>query len=164
MRISWRLALFAPFLGMALPVSGAFPQAATGTSPSGMSTTGCTLRIHVDGLRNSNGNVGTELYTSADGWPEDPSKAFRRGPAEIPPGQRQTTAVWENLPPGVYGVAAIHDENSNAKLDKNFFGIPKEGYGFANNPHTSFGPAPFKQALVQVTCPVTETTIHMQYK
>jgi uncharacterized protein (DUF2141 family) len=29
----------------------------------------------------------------------------------------------------------MHDENGNRKLDKNFFGVPTEGYGVSNN-HT----------------------------
>lgn len=122
------------------------------------------MRIHVDGLRNSNGNLGTAIFTSPDGWPEDMKKSFRYGPAPIPAGQRQATAVWENLPPGDFGVLAIHDENSNAKLDRNFLGIPKEGFGFANNPHVGLGPPAFQQAVMHVQCPVTDTTIHLQYR
>ena len=125
---------------------------------------GCTLRIHVDGLRNAKGNIGSVIYKSADGWPDDSGKAFRIGPTPIGPDGHEGTVVWENLPPGVYGVAAIHDENSNAKLDKNFLGIPKEGFGFANNPHVGWSTPPFKAALVNVTCPVTEIEIHIQYK
>ncbi len=125
---------------------------------------GCTLRIHVDGLRNSVGKVGTAIYTSPDGWPEDSSKAFRHGPTFIAPGERQATAVWTNLPPGNYGVVALHDENENHKLDRNIFGWPKEGFGFANNPHVDLAAPDFKQALVHVTCPTTETVIHIQYK
>jgi uncharacterized protein (DUF2141 family) len=30
-------------------------------------------------------------------------------------------------------VAVVHDENSNGKLDKNFVGVPSEGYGVSNN-------------------------------
>ena len=125
---------------------------------------GCTLRIHVDGLRNSNGVVGSILFTSPDGWPEDPKKAFRRGPTPIPPGLRHATVVWDHLPPGDYAVAAIHDENRNAKLDRNFIGIPKEGFGFANNPRVLLSAPTFRAALVHVQCPVTDTTIHLQYK
>jgi len=123
----------------------------------------CTLRIHVDGLRNSTGVVGTAIFTSAQGWPEDMSKVFRHGPTPIMPGERQATAVWE-LPPGDYGVVAIHDENKNHKLDRNFFGIPKEGFGFANNPHVGLSTPGFNQAIVHVTCPATETSIHIIYK
>jgi uncharacterized protein (DUF2141 family) len=125
---------------------------------------GCTLRIHVDGLRNSTGVIGSVLFTSAAGWPEDPKRAFRRGPTPIPPGERQATVVWEHLPAGDYGVAAIHDENRNAKLDRNLIGIPSEGFGFANNPHVGFSAPAFQQAVIHVGCPATETTIHVQYK
>jgi uncharacterized protein (DUF2141 family) len=125
---------------------------------------GCTLRIHVDGLRNSTGVVGSVVFKSADGWPEDPKKAFRRGPTPIIPGDRQATVVWDHLPPGDYGVAAIHDENRNAKLDRNLIGIPKEGFGFANNPHVGLSAPAFPAAVVHVGCPATETTIHLQYR
>jgi uncharacterized protein (DUF2141 family) len=104
------------------------------------------------------------VFTSPDGWPEDTRKAFRAGPTPIPPGQRQATVIWQNLPPGNYAVAAIHDENSNAHLDRNLFGIPKEGFGFANNPHVALSAPGFKAALVHVQCPATDTTIHLQYR
>ena len=125
---------------------------------------GCTLRIHVDGLRNSNGVVGSILFQSPDGWPEDKSKSFRHGPTPIGPGERQATVVWENLPPGDYAVAAIHDENRNAKLDRNLIGIPKEGFGFANNPHVLLSAPPFRAAVVHVGCPTTDIAIHLQYR
>jgi len=127
------------------------------------SESACTLRIHVDGLRNSNGVVGSVVFKSPDGWPEDSKKAFRRGPTPIPSGQREATVTW-NLPPGNYAVAAIHDENRNARLDRNFIGIPREGFGFANNPHVGLSAPPFQAAVVHVQCPSTETSIHLQYK
>ena len=123
----------------------------------------CTLRIHVDGLRNSTGVVGAVIFASPDGWPEDTSRSVHHWPTPIPPGAREATAVW-NLPPGNYGVAVIHDENKNKKLDRNFLGIPKEGFGFANNPHVGLSAPPFSAAIVHVTCPVTEINIHLQYK
>jgi uncharacterized protein (DUF2141 family) len=123
----------------------------------------CTLRIHVDGFRNTRGNLGTAVFASPNGWPEDMSKSYRYGPAPIDKSNRTAEGDWQ-IPPGTYGVEAIHDENGNARLDRNFLGIPKEGFGFANNPHVSFGPAPFRAALVHVTCPVTSITIHLIYK
>ncbi|HEY2472204.1 MAG TPA: DUF2141 domain-containing protein [Terracidiphilus sp.] len=125
---------------------------------------GCTLRIHVDGLRNSTGVVGAAIFKSPDGWPENMSKALHDWPTPIAPGTHQATATMNNLPPGDYGVVAIHDENTNRKLDRNFFGIPKEGFGFANNPHVGLSAPPFNAALVHVTCPVTDITIHLIYK
>lgn len=92
------------------------------------------------------------------------SKAFNHWPTPIAAGAHEATAVMENLAPGDYGVVAIHDENKNRKLDRNFIGIPKEGFGFANNPHVGLSAPAFAAAMVHVTCPVTETKIHMIYK
>lgn len=141
-----------------LSTPGAGQEIPPGSAP------GCTLRIHVDGLRNSIGVVGSTIFKSPDGWPEDNSKAFRHGPTPILAGEHQAVVVWENLPPGDYAIAAIHDENRNAKLDRNFLGIPKEGFGFANNPHVGLSAPPFQAAVIHVRCPSTETAIHLQYK
>lgn len=128
------------------------------------SDTGCTLRIHVDGLRNSTGVVGAAIFKSPDGWPEDMSKSLHHWPTQIQAGAREATPVMENLPPGDYGLVTIHDENSNQKMDRNFFGVPKEGFGFANNPHVGLSAPPYRAAIVHVTCPVTDIAIHMIYK
>jgi uncharacterized protein (DUF2141 family) len=125
---------------------------------------GCTLRVHVDGLRNAKGVVGAELFRSADGWPEDVTKSARHEAAPIADGQRQTTVVIDGVVPGDYGLAVLHDENKNMKLDKNMFGYPKEGFGFANNPHIGFGPPAFRTAVFHVGCPVTEAQVHIIYK
>lgn len=42
--------------------------------------------------------------------------------------------LFEGLPAGEYAVSIIHDLNNNERLDKNFLGIPKEPFGFSNNP------------------------------
>ena len=145
--------------GQLHPIPGA-GQEASGSN----SVTGCTLRIHVDGLRNSVGVVGSIIFKSSDGWPEDKSKSFRHGPTPIAAGERQAVVVWDNVPAGDYAVAVIHDENRNAKLDRNFIGVPKEGFGFANNPHVGLSAPPFQAAVIHVGCPSTETAIHLQYK
>ncbi len=147
----------------AVSASGVHARRAATLSPQ-QSDTGCTLRIHVDGLRNSTGVVGAAIFNSPDGWPENTSKALHRWPTPIAPGAREATAVLDNLAPGDYGLVTIHDENKNQKLDRNFVGIPKEGFGFANNPHVRLGPPPYHAAIVHVACPVTEISIHMIYK
>jgi uncharacterized protein (DUF2141 family) len=127
-------------------------------------SSGCTLRIHVDGFRNTRGNLGTVIFTSPAGWPENLDKSFRHGPAPIDPSNLTAMAVWPNLSPGEYAIAAIHDENSNHKLDRNMIGIPKEGFGFANNPRVMLSAPSFSAATVHVGCPATDVTIHLQYK
>jgi uncharacterized protein (DUF2141 family) len=50
------------------------------------------------------------------------------------------------------------------KLDRNIFGFPKEGFGFANNPSVGLRDPPFASAVMHVECPATDTTIHVIYK
>lgn len=154
-RNSWPRAAAAIVLAVA-----AFAACAQQSSGAGHD---CTLRIHVDGFRNTRGNLGTIIFTSPNGWPEDENKCLRHGPTPIDQSSRTADAEWQ-LRPGDYGVAAIHDENSNHKLDRNLFGVPKEGFGFANNPHVGLSAPPFSAAVVHVGCPVTEITIHLIYK
>ena len=46
---------------------------------------------------------------------------------------KKAQLVFENLPAGTYAISVFHDENNNQKMDKNFLGIPKEGYGASKN-------------------------------
>lgn len=50
-----------------------------------------------------------------------------------------------------YAVIVYHDINANGKLDRNFLGIPREPYGFSNNPSTRFGPPRFERARFDAT-------------
>lgn len=71
---------------------------------------------------------------------------------------------FEHVPPGRYAIAVLHDENSNHRLDRNFFGVPKEGFGFANNPHVALSAPSWRAASVEVTCPATTVNIQLIYK
>jgi uncharacterized protein (DUF2141 family) len=122
----------------------------------------CSLIIHVSGFRNNKGVLGAELFTTFDGWPEDVDKSFRHD--KFPIEGDHATARFDHLPAGKYGVVVLHDENENRKLDRNVLGIPKEGFGFANNPHVFLSAPPIEKATIPVTCPVTTTDIHLIYK
>ncbi len=124
----------------------------------------CTLGVHVDGLRNAKGVVGVLLFRSPGGWPEDVAKSVRHEAVPIAEGQKQTTVALNGLSAGDYGVVALHDENKNMRLDRNLFGFPKEGFGFANNPRVGLGPPAFQAAVLHVGCPSTSTEIHILYK
>lgn len=46
---------------------------------------------------------------------------------------KKAKAVFSNVPDGTYALFVIHDANGNGKMDTNFLGIPKEGYGASKN-------------------------------
>ena len=64
--------------------------------------------------------------------------------------------------PGIYAIALIHDENANGKLDTALM-IPREGFGFSNNPAIVFGPPKFAAARFTVENGETTQSIKMKY-
>jgi uncharacterized protein (DUF2141 family) len=122
----------------------------------------CSLIIHVTGFRNTKGLLGAELFTSSAGWPEDVEKSFRH--EHFPIEGDHATARFDHIPAGKYGVVVLHDENENRKLDRNIFLVPKEGFGFANNPRVLLTAPPIEKATIAVSCPVTTTEIRLIYK
>jgi uncharacterized protein (DUF2141 family) len=121
----------------------------------------CTLRVHVTGFRDNRGTAGGVVFSSAAGWPDDRTKAIVQG--GFPIANKQAQEIFQ-VPPGRYGVVVIHDENSNMKLDRNFFGVPKEGFGFSNNPRVVVSAPSFQAASVAVRCPSTQVDIRLIYK
>ena len=123
--------------------------------------TNCKLVVKVNGFRNQKGDAGGIIFKSPNGWPEDSDKSYMHAASPI---QGDHATLTFDLPAGRYGVAVIHDENSNHKLDRNFLHIPKEGFGFANNPKVVMSAPPFDAATVNVTCPETDIEIRLIYK
>jgi uncharacterized protein (DUF2141 family) len=77
------------------------------------------------------------LFASADGFPREPKKALERVFAPIV-GSAGTCRFAAR--PGSYAILAMHDENGNGTMDRNFLGIPKEGFGASRGAHGAFGP------------------------
>lgn len=88
-----------------------------------------SLRLEVSSFRNAKGMLNCRLFTDATSFPDgEGARTVRTVIAGT-----QSTCVFDDIPPGTYAVAVVHDENGNARLDKNFLGIPTEGYGVSNN-------------------------------
>src|SRR5882762_7794381 len=105
-----------------------------------------TLVVRISHIRNTKGKIWVALFQSAQGFPEDDSKAFRIQESPIDPQTLTAQVVFANIPQGIYAVSTFHDENLNGKVDKNIIGIPKEGYGTSNNPGRKMRPPTFEEA------------------
>jgi uncharacterized protein (DUF2141 family) len=99
------------------------------------------LTIEVSELRNSIGQVHLELSNSDEVQVKGVTKSIIDNKCVI---------VIDNLKPGKYAFKFFHDENKNSKLDVNWIGIPKEGFGFSNNPAMKFGPPPFEKTIFEL--------------
>lgn len=120
-----------------------------------------TLTIHMTGFRNGKGLAGVLVFCSPRGWPETNDDACRHGSVPIHNGD--ATIQFEGLKAGTYAAVALHDENKNKKLDRNFLGVPKEGFGFPNNIKVGLKTPSYEAASFQMNGD-TKLEIKMQYK
>ena len=154
-----------PFIGVAVLSAGLFLALAPRMSPllEAQSTGTATLTVHVIGARNAKGKIRAALFNGAEGFPNDPSKAVQTQSGDIDPQTSSAQIVFTNLPEGVYAVSVFHDENMNQKLDKNFVGVPKEGYGASNNPKKKMGPPNFAETKFQLNGTQQSIEIKLMY-
>jgi uncharacterized protein (DUF2141 family) len=93
-----------------------------------------TLTVRIFGARNTKGKIGVTLFQDAEAFPDDTSKAVQQQSVEIDPNTMGAQVTFKDISQGTWAVSVLHDENGNGKMDKNFVGMPKEGYGASNNP------------------------------
>lgn len=118
------------------------------------------VEITVTDLRNDNGKVLLTIYTSEQGFPNEPEKAARYFSSNIKNGKARFNFELE---PGKYAISVLHDENINQKMDANFLGIPKEGVGASNNATGFMGPPSFEDASFTIDEGGFKQTIKMTY-
>jgi uncharacterized protein (DUF2141 family) len=101
------------------------------------------LTITVKDVRNASGSVLIAVYDSEGSFMK-PEVAKAKQKTKASPGEVEF--ILRDLPAGKYAVSVFHDENGNGKLDRNLFGVPKEGHGFSNDALCHAGPPKFSQA------------------
>ena len=118
--------------------------------------------VRVSNLRSDAGNVVAVLYGN------DPPNFLKRGTKLEkhwqPVAGQGTVDVCLTAPePGTYAVAVYHDENANVKFDKNWIGLPVEGYGISNNPSIFLGPPSFDEAKFEALIGPTVIPVEIRY-
>lgn len=122
-----------------------------------------SLTVRIVGARNAKGTIRAAVFRDAKAFPNNASEAVQTQAADIDPQTLSATIVFTNLPEGIYAVSVFHDENMNRKLDKNFMGIPKEGYGASKNPKKGMGPPSFEETKFQLSGTMQTLEIKLMY-
>lgn len=119
------------------------------------------LTVQIDGLASTTGDVCLQVFNRSQGFPGDAAKAVRGKCYAIT--QTPMTVTFDNLPAGNYAVAAYHDSNRDRQLNRNGLGIPREGYGFSNNPPLQARAAKFQEAAFLVAGQNTQINVRLRY-
>jgi uncharacterized protein (DUF2141 family) len=89
-----------------------------------------TVNVTVSTSSPEAGEIRLAVYASETDFKEE-----RAVTSVIKPRTGTSVDLEVDLPEaGTYVLAAFHDLNGNGKLDRNFFGIPTEPYGFSRPP------------------------------
>jgi uncharacterized protein (DUF2141 family) len=119
------------------------------------------LTIEVTNLRSSQGVVRLAIFSDERGFPDEAKLATQLLEAKI--NNKKASVIVENLKPGTYAIALLHDENGNGKMDTNLVGLPKEGYGASRDAKGFMGPPKFEDASFELKEGSTKLSIKMQY-
>lgn len=138
-------------------------MAQSGAAPAGClgPASATWLSIAVEPVRSSAGHITLTLY------PDDSARFLKPMGSlyvvKIPARAGLTQACLFVPAPGVYGLAAYHDANANGQIDRNGLGIPKEGFGFSNNPTILFSAPKLKSVRLAVNASGAFARIKLRY-
>jgi uncharacterized protein (DUF2141 family) len=102
------------------------------------------------------------MYNSDKGYPDNPEFSFSLAKDTLVSGcLRLFIPVKE---PGLFGFSILDDENENGKMDYRLGIIPKEGFGFSNNPGIrGMKKPPFKETSFVYSGGKKVVTVRMVY-
>jgi uncharacterized protein (DUF2141 family) len=88
------------------------------------------VEVVISGIRNEKGQIVIGVFKDNESFKIEKSFLEKRFVKKgISDGEM---TVKFDLEAGIWGLSILDDENSNGKMEYNFIGIPKEGFGFSN--------------------------------
>jgi uncharacterized protein (DUF2141 family) len=92
-----------------------------------------TVEVIITGIRSEKGQIVIGVFKDDESFQKEKSFMEKRF---VKSGiSNREMRVQFSLETGTYGLSLLDDENSNGKMEFNFLGIPKEGFGFSDYYH-----------------------------
>jgi uncharacterized protein (DUF2141 family) len=121
---------------------------------------GAEIVASVSGLRSPDGVVRIALYGGEEGWLSH-EHTIATCTAQAHGGSASCSLGHQA--PGTYAIALLHDEDGDGDMDRDFFGLPQEGYGFSSGARPGLGPPSFDDASFEHGLSRTQAAIHARY-
>lgn len=88
------------------------------------------VEVTITGIRAEKGQIVVGVFKDNESFQIEKSFLEKRfAKSDISDGK---LTVKFNLESGTWGLSILDDENLNGKMEYNFLGMPKEGFGFSN--------------------------------
>ncbi len=115
------------------------------------------VKINFSQTMGKSGKIFYAIFDSSAQFPK--GNAVKTGSVAIA-GEREI-ATTVDLPAGEYAISVFLDENNNGRLDQNMLGIPRERFGFSNNPRILTGAPSYRDCAVRVLDQENEMEIRL---
>lgn len=119
------------------------------------------IELTISNIRNHKGLIRIGLYRSDAGFPDKPAESFTLAKDTISGGVLRL--FIPSVKPGSFGFSILDDENRDGKMDYRFGIIPKEGFGFSNNPKVSRKAPSFTETSVYYNGGLKKVRVKMVY-
>lgn len=130
------------------------------TSISAYSEDLSVLDIELKKVKSTEGEIILSVYSKEEDWLKEGKEVQK---VKIKANYGSVKVTFSKLERGDYAIAAIHDENSNGKLDFTWYMKPEEGVGISKDATGSFGPPSFYDAKFSLTKDSSLQVINMDY-
>ena len=131
-------------------------------APETLVTHGSSVTVTVTNLRNDHGVVLACMTASDKSFPKCRGVAGTKA-ARVAAHEGNLSLTFEDVKPGRYAIALLHDENGNGKADRALGMMPKEGFGFSRDAPVRMGPPNFSDAVFEMGKTDRTMTIRMRY-
>ncbi|MBK8491744.1 MAG: DUF2141 domain-containing protein [Saprospirales bacterium] len=105
------------------------------------------ISVTIPNIKEVKGEIVIAIYDQTEKFPKV-GETYRTVRFKV----RSATETYtiKNVKQGECALAIYHDENSDGICNSNFFGIPKEGYGFSNNIKPVFRAPPYEACMIRI--------------
>ena len=106
------------------------------------------LTVVIKNIDKIEGQIHMGLYDNAESFLET-DKEYRGAIFKVT--GSEVSYTFEDIPLGVYAISIYHDANKDNECNRNWIGLPSEGYGFSNDFRPSFSAPKFEGAKFTIT-------------
>jgi len=120
------------------------------------------LDVHIVNIRNKNGQLCLALFADEAHFKEEKTCwSMKCNKKNVINGEFHIQIPFQ---PGEWGFSVLDDENGNGKMEYNFMGIPREGFGFSDYFLKGLHRPVFKDFSFRLTKNETKiVTVRMKY-
>ena len=116
------------------------------------------LTLIIEDVKDFEGEFMIAVYDKAENFTDKPLSNMKKAVKS-----EESQKIGLKIPYGTYSVAIFQDMNDNGELDKNFFGVPKEAFGFTNKSISGMGKPSFEETKFEFSKKQAEVKITLKH-